>query len=68
MNKQEGVTATVPRTGERELMEGSEAIARASIPPYRTQHIASNETAMRTGFAAVDPLTSPAWDKVETPA
>lgn len=37
---------------------------RASIPPYRTQHIARNEAAMRTGFAAVDPLSFPAWDKV----
>jgi len=37
---------------------------RASIPPYRTQHIAGNEAAMRTGFAAVDPLSFPAWDKV----
>jgi Pyruvate/2-oxoacid:ferredoxin oxidoreductase gamma subunit len=37
---------------------------RESIPPYRTQHIASNEQAMRAGFAAVEPLTFPAWEVV----
>ncbi len=34
---------------------------RESIPPYRTQHIAANETALRAGFDAVEPNTVPAW-------
>jgi len=41
---------------------------RASIPPYRTQHIAKNEEAMRAGFAAVDALTVPAWQTEGAPA
>ena len=35
---------------------------RASIPSYRTQHIAANETAMRAGYDAVDRLSVPAWE------
>ncbi len=38
---------------------------RESIPPYRTQHIASNETAIRTGFERVEHLTAPAWEDAE---
>jgi 2-oxoglutarate ferredoxin oxidoreductase subunit gamma len=34
---------------------------RESIPPYRTQHIAKNEEALRAGFDAVEPLTAPAF-------
>ena len=34
---------------------------RRAIPPYRTQHIAGNEAAMRAGFDAVEPLSMPAW-------
>ena len=35
---------------------------RESIPPYRTQHIAANEEAMRAGYDAVDHLAVPAWE------
>jgi len=34
---------------------------RASIPPYRTQHIARNEEAIRVGYDAVEHLAVPAW-------
>jgi Pyruvate/2-oxoacid:ferredoxin oxidoreductase gamma subunit len=34
---------------------------RESIPPYRTQHIAKNEEALRVGFDAVEPLTAHAF-------
>jgi Pyruvate/2-oxoacid:ferredoxin oxidoreductase gamma subunit len=34
---------------------------RASIPPYRTQHIARNEQAIRAGYDAVEHLVVPAW-------
>jgi Pyruvate/2-oxoacid:ferredoxin oxidoreductase gamma subunit len=37
---------------------------RDSVPPYRQQHVAANEAALRAGFAAVDPLSAPAWDGV----
>jgi len=36
---------------------------RRSIPPYRRQHIAANEEAIRAGFAAVDRLAFPAWEQ-----
>jgi 2-oxoglutarate ferredoxin oxidoreductase subunit gamma len=35
---------------------------RRSIPPYRTQHIAANEDAIRAGYGAVEQLAAPAWD------
>ncbi len=35
---------------------------RESIPPYRTQHIAANEAAIRAGFEDVEHLTVPAWE------
>jgi Pyruvate/2-oxoacid:ferredoxin oxidoreductase gamma subunit len=35
---------------------------RQSIPPYRRQHIAANEVAIRAGFDAVDLLAFPAWE------
>jgi Pyruvate/2-oxoacid:ferredoxin oxidoreductase gamma subunit len=38
--------ATSGLVGLDALIEGM----RASIPPYRTQHIASNETAIRAGY------------------
>jgi Pyruvate/2-oxoacid:ferredoxin oxidoreductase gamma subunit len=34
---------------------------RASIPPYRTQHLAGNEDAIRAGFERVERLAAPAW-------
>ena len=43
--------ATTGLVGLDALIEGM----RESIPPYRTQHIAANETAMRAGFDAVEP-------------
>jgi Pyruvate/2-oxoacid:ferredoxin oxidoreductase gamma subunit len=41
---------------------------RRSIPPYRKQHIAANEVAIRTGFEAVDELAFPAWEQEEARA
>jgi len=35
---------------------------RESVPSYRTQHIAANETALRAGFDAVDAGSYPAWE------
>jgi Pyruvate/2-oxoacid:ferredoxin oxidoreductase gamma subunit len=32
-----------------------------SVPPYRTQHIAANEAALRAGYDAVEHDTVPAW-------
>src|SRR5262245_57120764 len=43
--------------GFEALVEGM----RQSIPPYRTQHIAANERALRAGFDAVTPGEFPAW-------
>lgn len=37
---------------------------RASIPPYRTQHIEANEAAIRAGAELVAPGTFPAWTEV----
>src|SRR5712691_6094708 len=34
---------------------------RQSLPPYRKQHIAGNEAALRAGAAHVEPLGYPAW-------
>ncbi len=36
---------------------------RRSIPPYRQQHIAANEVAIRAGVDAVEPLAFPAWEQ-----
>jgi Pyruvate/2-oxoacid:ferredoxin oxidoreductase gamma subunit len=33
-----------------------------SIPPYRTQHIATNERALRAGYHLLPRNASPAWD------
>jgi 2-oxoglutarate ferredoxin oxidoreductase subunit gamma len=35
---------------------------RASIPPYRTQHIARNEASLRAGAGLVDAGSHPAWN------
>jgi 2-oxoglutarate ferredoxin oxidoreductase subunit gamma len=34
---------------------------RESLPPYRQQHAAANETAIRAGADAVEPLAADAW-------
>jgi len=52
------LVATTGLIGLEPAIEGM----RASIPPYRMQHIASNETAMRAGFDSVDHLATPAWE------
>lgn len=53
--------AYVGITGIVELEAAVEGM-RASIPPYRTQHIAANEAAIRAGFDSVDRLAVPAWE------
>lgn len=47
-------------TGMVELDSLLEAM-RQSIPSYRTQHIAANETVLRAGYESVEPLSYPAW-------
>lgn len=42
-------------------LESLVAAMRESVPPYRRQHLASNEAALRAGFAAVEPAQAPAW-------
>ncbi len=39
---------------------------RQLVPPYRTQHLAANEAALRAGAAAdaAKPLAAPAWAEV----
>jgi Pyruvate/2-oxoacid:ferredoxin oxidoreductase gamma subunit len=32
-----------------------------SLPPYRRQHLAANEAAIRAGAGLVEPLAAPAW-------
>jgi Pyruvate/2-oxoacid:ferredoxin oxidoreductase gamma subunit len=46
------------------LIEGM----RESIPPYRRQHIESNERALRAGYAAVPEGVHPAWTAEEVRA
>ncbi len=41
---------------------------RTSIPPYRQQHIAANEEAIRAGYEHVDRLAVPAWEREAAPA
>ena len=41
---------------------------RESIPPYRSQHIAANEDAIRAGYERVERLAVPAWEPAEAPA
>ena len=40
------------------LVEGM----RESVPPYRQQHVARNEQAIRAGFDAIEQLAAPAWE------
>jgi 2-oxoglutarate ferredoxin oxidoreductase subunit gamma len=56
------VGAYVGITGLVGLDAAIEAM-RQSIPPYRQQHIAANETAIQAGFDAVDHLAFPAWEQ-----
>ena len=46
------------------LIEGM----RASLPPYRAQHIASNEQAIRAGAELVPAGACPAWTEVDAAA
>lgn len=50
--------ATTGIVGADALVEGM----RASIPPYRTQHIAANEHALRAGWKLLAEGASPAWE------
>lgn len=49
--------ATTGMAGLDAAIEGM----RESIPPYRTQHLAANEEALRAGFDAVEALAAPAF-------
>jgi hypothetical protein len=40
------------------------AAMRASIPSYRTQHIAANEVALRAGWQLLPANEVPAWEEV----
>jgi 2-oxoglutarate ferredoxin oxidoreductase subunit gamma len=42
--------------------EGLIAAMRASIPPYRTQHIEANERALRAGAELLPAGEFPAWE------
>jgi 2-oxoglutarate ferredoxin oxidoreductase subunit gamma len=50
--------ATTGIVGENALVEGM----RASIPPYRTQHIEANERAIRAGWELLPVGEFPAWE------
>jgi Pyruvate/2-oxoacid:ferredoxin oxidoreductase gamma subunit len=54
------VGAFVAATGLVSLQSAIEAM-RQSTPSYRTQHIANNEAALRTGFELLPLNTHPAW-------
>ena len=56
------VGAYVAITGLVGLDAAVEAM-RQSIPPYRQQHIAANDAAIRAGLDAVDHLAFPAWEQ-----
>jgi Pyruvate/2-oxoacid:ferredoxin oxidoreductase gamma subunit len=43
-------------------LDGAITGMRESIPPYRRQHVDTNEGAIRAGFDAVGPLAAPAWE------
>ena len=47
---------------------GLEAAVAGALPPYRTQHVALNQAALRTGAAAVPGVVAPAWAEEVTPA
>jgi Pyruvate/2-oxoacid:ferredoxin oxidoreductase gamma subunit len=59
--------AYVATTGLVGLDAAIEAM-RESIPSYRSQHIAANETALRAGYESVDELAFPAWTDAGVPA
>lgn len=40
------------------------AAMRESVPAYRSQHVATNEKALRTGFEALPRNAAPAWTEV----
>jgi 2-oxoglutarate ferredoxin oxidoreductase subunit gamma len=42
-------------------VDGLVAAMRQLVPPYRTQHLAANERAIRAGAEVVVPLAAPAW-------
>jgi 2-oxoacid:acceptor oxidoreductase gamma subunit (pyruvate/2-ketoisovalerate family) len=42
-------------------LESLDAAMRASVPPYRRQHVELNERALRAGFEAAPELAAPAW-------
>lgn len=41
---------------------------REAVPPYRRQHVESNEAALRAGAASVPALAAPAWTEQVVPA
>lgn len=41
---------------------------RASLPPYRREHIAANDAAIRAGAERADRGVAPAWARAEVPA
>jgi len=55
-----GVAAFAALTGLVELDSLVSAMC-ASVPAYRTQHLETNERALRTGYAAAPPNAAPAW-------
>lgn len=46
-------------------LESLVAAMRQLVPPYRTQHVAANEAALRAGHDAAPALAAPAWDATE---
>jgi 2-oxoglutarate ferredoxin oxidoreductase subunit gamma len=42
-------------------VESLVAAMKRLVPPYRTQHVAGNEAAIRIGAGAAEPLAAPAW-------
>jgi Pyruvate/2-oxoacid:ferredoxin oxidoreductase gamma subunit len=61
------MVATMVMTGAYAAATGMVAVdslaeaVTASLPPYRSQHRALNETAARAGAAAVNGIVAPAW-------
>jgi len=53
----------VPATDIAIGLDATVEAMRRSIPPYRQQHIAANEVAIRAGFDAGEPLAFPAWEQ-----
>jgi Pyruvate/2-oxoacid:ferredoxin oxidoreductase gamma subunit len=44
-------------------LDAAIAAMQESIPPYRRQHVAANEVAIRAGYDSVEHLAVPAWDE-----